>query len=152
MGAVAKIRVVGSAAVAMQVGREALTEDIDALYGSSPQVKAAVENIAQARNWPPTWLNDAVKMYVSHYITDEDWDLRIEEEEVMVFAARNELLLAMKLKSGRGRRDQGDLDRLFEACRITSVADAEGIFDRYYPQDVIAAPARRQLEARFPAS
>ena len=58
-GAEATIRIVGGAAVALQVGREALTGDIDALDASSPEVKAAVKRIADAKNWPKTWLNDA---------------------------------------------------------------------------------------------
>jgi hypothetical protein len=134
--------------VALQVGREAVTSDIDALYASSPEVKAAVERIAEARNWPPTWLNDAVKLYVSHH-TDADWTIQTEEEGVVILVARPELLLAMKLRAGRGRRDSDDIDRLLDACRISSVGDAVELFDCYYPRDEIAAPAMFQLEERF---
>ncbi len=146
----AKIRIVGGAAVEMQVGREGLTEDIDALYGSSPEVKSAVERIAEARNWPPTWLSDAVKMYMSHYVTDGDWELRMEEEGVAVFVARPQLLLAMKLHAGRGRRDAGDIDRLLDACGVNAAGTAEELFNRYYPDGAIAEPAMRQLMDRFP--
>jgi hypothetical protein len=151
-GAEATIRVVGGAAVALQVGREAVTSDIDALYASSPEVKAAVERIAEARNWPPTWLNDAVKIYVSHYTDAGDWTIRAEEGGVVILVARQELLLAMKLRAGRGRRDSDDIDRLLDACGISSVAAAVGLFDCYYPQDEIAAPAMFQLEERFSSS
>jgi hypothetical protein len=148
-GAEATISVVGGAAVALQVGREAVTSDIDALYASSPAVKAAVERIADARNWPRTWLNDAVKMYVSHYDDAGDWTVRTEEGGVVVLVARPKLLLAMKLRAGRGRRDADDIDRLLDACGIASLVDAVELFDGYYPQDEIAAPAFLQLEARF---
>ena len=102
-GAEAQIKVVGAAAIALQVGREAATSDIDALYGSSPEVKAAIERMAVARNWSPTWLNDAVKMYISHRLTDADWELGIDGNGVTIFYARPQLLLAMKL--GRGAWD-----------------------------------------------
>jgi len=151
-GVEAKIRIVGGAAVEMQVGREGLTEDIDAVYGSSPEVKSAVERIAQARNWPPTWLDDSVKMYMSHHVTDGDWELRMQEEGVAVYAARSRLLLAMKLHSGRGHRDAGDIDRLLDACGIDSIRAAEELFDGYYPEEGMAEPALRQLEERFPES
>jgi hypothetical protein len=151
-GAEATIRVVGGAAVALQVGREAVTSDIDALYASSPEVKAAIERIAEARNWPRTWLNDAVKMYVSHYDDAADWTLRTEEGGVVILVARPKLLLAMKLRAGRGRRDAEDIDRLLDACVIASVAAAVELFNSYYPQDEIAAPAKLQLEERFSSS
>jgi hypothetical protein len=151
-GTEATIRVVGGAAVALQVGREAVTSDIDALYASSPEVKAAVERIADARNWPPTWLNDAVKMYVSHYDDAGDWTVRTEEAGVVILVARPKLLLAMKLRAGRGRRDADDIDRLLDACKVASVADAVELFECYYPQDEIATPAILQLEERFRSS
>jgi len=151
-GAEATIRIVGGAAVALQVGREAVTSDIDALYASSPEVEVAVERIAEARNWPRTWLNDAVKMYGSRYDDAGDWTLRTEEDGVVILVAQPELLLAMKLRAGRGRRDADDIDRLLDACGITSLADAVELFDRYYPQDDIAVPAMLQLEERFSSS
>jgi hypothetical protein len=148
-GAEAQIKVVGAAAIALQVGREAATSDIDALYGSSPEVKAAIERMAVARNWSPTWLNDAVKMYISHRLTDADWELGIDGVGVTIFYARPQLLLAMKLGAGRGIRDAEDIDALLNACRITSWTEAEELFDHYYPEEMIAERARRQLRERF---
>jgi hypothetical protein len=149
-GAEAKIKIVGAAAITVQVGREAATSDIDALHGSSPEVKAAVERIAEARNWSPTWLNDAVKMYMSHRTTDADWELGIDEGVVTILYARPQLLLAMKLRAGRGLRDAEDIDGLLNACEIASRTEAEELFDHYYPEEIIAERAMRQLQARFP--
>jgi len=149
-GAEAKIQIVGGAAVALQVGREALTGDVDALGASSPPVKAAAKRMADARNWPETWLNDAVNMYISHYDSEADWEVRTDEEGVVVLVARAQLLLAMKLYAGRGRRDAEDIDRLLDECEIASVAAAKKLFDRYYPTEVIARPAMRQLQTRLP--
>ncbi len=151
-GAHATIRIVGAAAVALQVGRDALTADIDALDTSSPGVKAAVKRIADAKSWPETWLNDAAKMYMSNYDNEGDWQLRADEEGVAVLVARPHLLLAMKLLAGRGRRDADDIDRLLDECGISTLSAAEELFDRYYPTEVIAASAQRQLEARFVGS
>jgi len=148
-GVGATIDVVGGAAVSLQVGREALTGDIDAPYPVTPAFTDAARRVGAARNWPVTWLNDAVKMYVSHYDTASDWDIRIGGEGVVVRVGRAELLLAMKLNAGRGRRDAGDIDRLLDACGVTSLAAAQGVFDRHYPAEVIAEPALRQLLERF---
>lgn len=148
-GAEARIQIVGAAAVALQVGREGLTKDIDALYTPTPEIKDVVKRIARTKNWPDTWLNDAVKMFVSHYDTDTDWEVYTEEEGVVILVARPQLLLAMKLLAGRGRRDADDIDRLLDACGIKSVQAAKEIFDRYYPTESIALAAVRQLQARF---
>ena len=106
------------------------------LYGSSNEVRAAVERIAEARNWSPTWLNDAVKMYISHRITDADWEFWIDEGDVTILYARPQLLLAMKLRAGRGIRDAEDIHGLLDACGIASRTEAEELFERYYPEEV----------------
>jgi hypothetical protein len=149
-GAEARIGVVGAAAVALQVGREALTRDVDALYAPNPAIDDAVRRIARARNWPDTWLNDAAKMFASHHDTEADWEIWSAEHGVVISVARPQLLLAMKLLAGRGRRDAGDIDRLLDACEIRSRETAAELFDRYYPAEVIAPAAERQLRSRFP--
>jgi hypothetical protein len=149
VGAESTIQVVGGAAVALQVGREGLTEDIDTLHTPSPAIGKAAQRIAFARGWPETWLNDKAKMYDSHFHTDADWELLIEDHGVVVYIAGPRLLLAMKLLAGRGRRDETDIDRLLEALGITSIEDAVAVFDYYYPMEVIKPNAMRQLESRF---
>ena len=57
----------------------------------------------------------------------------------------------MKLLAGRGIRDQEDIERLLDACSITRIADAEAIFDRYYPAEPMNHLARSLLVARFHA-
>lgn len=55
-GVVAQIRVLGGAAVALQVGREALTLDIDAPLPSTPGFAKVVKRVGDANGWPATWL------------------------------------------------------------------------------------------------
>ncbi len=148
-GVPATVDVEGEAEVSLQVEREALTQDIDALHPATSGFTDAVGHVGAARGWPDTWLDDAVTMNVSHYDTTDDWEVGIEGDGVVVRVARAELLLAMKLLAGRGRRDSGDIDRLLDACDITTLADARGEFDRYYPNEVIADPAWRHLQERF---
>lgn len=148
-GMAAKVQVVGGAAVALQVGREALTRDVDALYPATPQFKEIVRLIADRRGWPEEWLNDAVKGFVSHYDSNEDWEVFEDGEGVTVLIARPQLLLAMKLLAGRGTRDREDIERLLDDCSITGVAGAQAIFDQYYPTEVMNHRARAQLVARY---
>lgn len=143
------IRIVGGAAIAMCHTRDATTTDVDALYGSDPDVEVAAVEIAQRRGWPDNWLNDKAKMFASHFDADDDWvsfDLR---DGLVVRVAGPQLLLAMKLWAARGRRDAGDIDLLLDACQVTSVSQAVAIFERYYPEESLSERACRQLSARL---
>jgi len=55
----------------------------------------------------------------------------------------------MKLGTGRRRRDSDDIDALLDTCGINCGAQAIDVFDRDYPNEVIAGPAMRQLRHRF---
>ena len=48
-GVGARFQIVGAAAVTMQVGREALTRDIDAFYTSTPELENVLKRIAARR-------------------------------------------------------------------------------------------------------
>ena len=69
-GLPAKVQVVGGAAVALQVGREASTRDVDALHPPTLQFTDIVGLIAKRCGWPEKWLNDAVKGFASQYDSD----------------------------------------------------------------------------------
>jgi hypothetical protein len=72
----------------------------------------------------------------------------MEEGGVTVLYARPRLLLAMKLRAGRGTRDAEDIEGLIEACAIASLAEAEELFDYYYSDEVMAERAMRQIRER----
>jgi hypothetical protein len=149
VGAVSTIQVVGGAAIMLQVDREALTSDVDALHATTADIRLAIERVADSRDWPSTWLNDAVKMWVSHNDTPDDWEIRFTGDGVRILVALPPLLLAMKLQAGRGRRDAMDIDLLLDACGIESLREASAIFDKYYPTENMAPRAIQQLRDRF---
>jgi hypothetical protein len=149
VGAMSTIQVVGGAAIMLHVNRETLTDDIDALHATTEDVRAAIARVADVYDWPSTWLNDAVKMWVSHYDTSDDWEIRFAGEGVTILVALPPILLAMKLQAGRGRRDATDIDLLLDACGIASLTDAMAVFDKYYPTETMAPKALQQLRERF---
>ena len=148
-GVRSNIYIVGGAAIVYHVERGSLTADVDALLAPGPSFDAAVRRVAQANRWDETWLNDAVKMWESHYTTEDDWQLHISRGDVPVLIAKPPLLLAMKLRAGRGHRDLYDISLLLEVCGVTSMKAAEAVFDRYCPTEVIAPKAMSLLQLRF---
>lgn len=148
-GARTHIRIVGGAAIAVCFTRDATTTDVDALYGSAPEVDAAARHIARRRGWPDDWLNDKVKAFASHFDGPEDWISFDVRDGVEVRIATAPLLLAMKLRAARGRRDSADIDLLLDACEITTAEAAVAVFERYYLEELLPPRARAQLAARF---
>lgn len=146
------IRIVGGAAIAIQFDRHGTTTDIDALYRADPAVEEASRMIARRRGWPESWLNDKVKMWVSHFDGPGDWTHFKVHDDVTVSVAGADLLLAMKLRASRGRRDATDIDILLDACALTTVAEALALYERYYPEDAMGDGALPQLKARLEGS
>jgi hypothetical protein len=145
----AHIRIVGGAAIAVRFTRDATTTDVDAIYGSAPEVEVAAKQVARRRGWPDDWLNDKVKLFTSHFDGPEDWVSFDVRDGVEVRVADAPLLLAMKLRAARGRRDAADIDLLLDACSITTADAANAVFEHYYPEELLPPRAQAQLTARF---
>ena len=137
------IRIVGGAAIALMNQSRHSTADVDALLLPPEDLLAIAAEMAQEFHLSAHWLNDSAKAYVP-LVGLEDWIEIFREDEFTVSIGSPEMLLAMKLLANRGRRDTPDIEFLLEACGITSLADAQMIYERYHAQDVIpdAAAAR----------
>lgn len=144
-GSTSHIQVVGGAAMMIQANRETLSRDIDALYSPSADIAEAIHSVAVKRNWPETWLNDAVKIFASHFDEPEDWEIHTTRAGVTVSVATCPLLLAMKLLAGRPR-DAEDIGLLITACGITTTQAAVDVFDHYFPTEVIKVRSLQILE------
>ena len=146
----ATIRLVGGAALSLAYFDRSATVDVDAVLHPAEPIKQAAAAIAARNGWPDDWLNDRAVAFLSHYDTADDWRILRELDGVTVFVASAELLLAMKLLAARGPRDYTDLDELLVICGVSTLAEAETIFERYYPDEILKPRAMRYLEARYP--
>jgi hypothetical protein len=54
---------------------------------------------------------------------------------IEVWIAPPDIVLAMKLRSNRGRRDTRDLPVLIEAVGLTTRVEIEALFERFFPHD-----------------
>jgi len=149
----AAVRIVGGAALALSFYDRAPTQDIDALVyppllAEGPVLEVAAE-MAKERGWRPEWFNTQVRVWVPPAL-DASWTPLLSDGGVEITVAPPDLLLAMKLNAGRGRRDARDIEVLLEICEIGAVDEAEAIFEHYYPGDSLkeraVAAVRRYVE------
>jgi len=149
-GVAATIQIVGGAAINLgyDLGRPP-TVDVDAFVAPAGEILEVVAAVAAGRGWRTDWLNDKALAFASHHDVPQDWTVVIEDGPVVVSIASAELLFAMKANACRGARDGRDLLVLADRCGITTIGDAEAVFDRYFPHDVFDQKGLRWLRAHF---
>ena len=145
-GDAATIRVVGGAALAARNYRTSATFDIDAVFQPEGPVLDVAAEIAAERNLPPNWLNSDAKAYIP-FVAPNHWLKLFRDGDVTVSTAPAKMLLAMKLKANRGRRDAEDIERLLTICRIRNVEQAQQLYEKYHPQELLSETVIARIEA-----
>jgi hypothetical protein len=146
------IFVLGGSAVALTEGaNRRTTTDIDSHIRSSSVDRSnlflIVEEIAQRRRWPISWLNTAAQQFLPD--AEENpiaWVPLFSIAGVHVLCAPAPLLLAMKLRSNRGRRDTDDLPILLVATGLLDRRAIEEDFAKYFPHDEISPKCQDWLD------
>lgn len=150
---IAGIRIVGGAALALRYFDRGTTRDLDSLHinpGSDAEVAAAAMKVANARGWDPDWVNfevekaDALPTFGRRAV---EWETIYDQDGIAIQIAAKEALLAMKLRANRPGRDTNDIRQLMRLCDITSVADAEELYEDFYPGDALTDRALRMVTA-----
>lgn len=146
-----EIRVVGGAAISLKYNHQRdPTGDVDALQATNADVVyAAASAVAVSHGLRDNWLNFKVKMYAPDPMYSEpDWSVVLEHSNVRILVPEPRMLLAMKLRAGRGR-DLGDVDVLLHACDISTYANAVAAFREFYTDDEIKPLADAYLRDRL---
>jgi hypothetical protein len=137
-GVTGKISIVGGAALSVAyIPDRAATTDIDATYPNDPRVPNIINQIAEEFDLPTTWINNAVNAYIP-FETSEMWVHSQKVGGIEVRYASAELLLAMKLKADRGRRDRPDIAALINLCGLTAIEEVESIYEHFHHQEVLS--------------
>jgi hypothetical protein len=155
------IHIVGGAAIMLTARPDrTATVDVDSWIncgtddGTRAKVIGAAVEIARANpGISEDWLNEKASRFIPDSVggNPNEWIALIDVGDVHIVAARAEVLLAMKPLAGRGRRDLPDVDALVVACRLTTIAEVEQIFDRFYPYDEMSPRAHTWLEQHMTA-
>jgi hypothetical protein len=70
---VVEIAVYGGSALILTLPGRAATKDVDVVIQHDPAwLRQAAAAIAEEKGWPPDWLNDGVKRWLSHHDGDPD--------------------------------------------------------------------------------
>lgn len=144
-GITAGIRVVGGAALSILDKDRRSTSDIDAVIIPTGVAADIVTDLANERGLPKNWLNDAALAYVPP-VGPDDWVEVIRRGNVRVSIGSVHMLLAMKLLANRGVRDSDDIAFLLAACNVTSLDDAQDIYERYHAQAVLSPNATARIQ------
>jgi hypothetical protein len=151
---VAGIRLVGGAALALRYFDRGTTQDLDSLHvrpGSDEAVAAAAARVARRHDWDPVWLNFEVTKADALPTLGRavEWESIYDQDDIVIQVASKEALLAMKLRANRPGRDTRDIRFLFGLCHITTLDEAEELYEDFYPGDSLAPRAVSIVTAIF---
>jgi len=132
-GVKGQVNLAGGAVMCLAFNARASTRDVDAVFKPSVAVLNAALKVAAREGVRDTWLNDAVKGYLSDRGTFTPF---LDLSNLKVCCASPEYMLAMKclaMRIGEGYRDEEDIRYLLRNLGLRKLDDAKEILDRYYP-------------------
>lgn len=141
-----ELYLVGGAVMCLALDARDATRDIDAVFRPARVVREAALRVAAKAGVPDSWLNDAVKGYLS---PRGEFDPFLDLPHLKVFVARPEYLLAMKcaaMRLGAEFADVDDVRFLLRWLNVTSVDDALAIVMRYFDDEQLLPKTRLVLE------
>jgi hypothetical protein len=146
-----EVYLVGGAVMCVAFDARHATRDVDAFFRPTSLIRQAAARVAPRAGVAGTWLNDAVKAFLSPRGEFDPW---LELPHLRVFVARPEYLLAMKCASMRLGEEFHDLDDvryLLRYLNVSTVAQALEIVTRYFDEAQLPPKTRLALEELLPA-
>ncbi len=131
----AELFLVGGAVMCLAYGARSSTEDVDALFRPSIEVRQAAARVATRAGLADDWLNDGVKGFMS---TQADFAPFLEMDYLRVMVAQPSYLLAMKclaMRIGAEFHDEDDIRYLLRHLDIRTYEQAISVISKYYPLD-----------------
>lgn len=131
-GVKGQLNLAGGAVMCLAFDARASTRDVDASFEPSVAVLDAASKVAAKQGVRDTWLNDAVKGYMSDRGSFTSF---LELSHLKVFYASPEYMLAMKclaMRIGEGFHDEEDVRYLLRNLGIRRYDEAEAILARFY--------------------
>jgi hypothetical protein len=134
-GTHAELFLVGGAVMCIAYAARPSTQDVDALFRPSKQVREAAVRVAARAGLNSDWLNDGVTGFMSAH---GDFAPFLEMDHLSVMVAQPEYLLAMKclaMRIGAEFHDEDDVRYLLRHLDIRRYDHAISVIGKYYPLD-----------------
>lgn len=143
----AKLWICGGTVMVLRVRSRDATHDVDCALQPRRELLDAASAIAASLDLREGWLNDAASAYFPDS-ADDHWNQPPRRFGALeVYFADDEMMLALKLRAGRGRLDRPDVVALIDRLGVSSEETALRIFENFYPDDVISAGGLATLRA-----
>ena len=131
----------------LEVGSREATKDVDGALRPRRELLEAATAIASSLDLRDGWLNDDASAYLPDS-ADDHWNEPPRRfGSLEIYFADDEMMLALKLRAGRGRLDRPDIMALLDRLGISSEEAALQVFESFYPNDVISAGGLATLRA-----
>ena len=141
-----EVYLVGGAVMCLALDARDATRDVDAFFRPTRLIREAAARVASRAGVPDSWLNDAVKSYLS---PRGEYDPYLELEHLRVFVAQPAYLLAMKcvaMRLGEEFHDLDDVRYLLRYLNVSTLEEALAIVLRYFDEEHIPPKTRLALE------
>ncbi len=142
-GVVVDAYIIGGAAMALHLGRQQLTPDIDGLFKPKTEVFAEAMAMAEEKNLDPGWINDRAFSFMSFDPADDVDAKQVILRGHTVTIASKRTLLAMKIAASRFK-DYDDTSRLIVDLGITSAEDIVDLAFGVFGEDSVTLPNDRE--------
>jgi predicted nucleotidyltransferase len=129
-GVSAEMYVVGGAAIALAFDERRATRDIDAVFEPKAVVYEAAAVVAERRELPQGWLNDAVKGFLAG--DDPAAAPVLDLPGLRCLAASPETLIALKVLAHRVGEDEDDLRLLATELGLTRAEEVLAVAERTF--------------------
>jgi hypothetical protein len=150
-GVQGELYLLGGAVMCLAYAARPSTQDVDAVFRPTKEVRQAAARVALKARVPADWLNDGVKGFVSAH---GDFAPYLELQHLRVLLAQPEYLLAMKclaFRIGSEFHDEDDIRYLLRHLDIRSVEQAQTVIARYYPLEKFPQKTLYALAEILPA-
>jgi hypothetical protein len=139
-GVILEVSLYGGAVFTLVYGSRDATKDVDALIYPSAVGKRLAARVADELELPEDWLNDQVRLFLA----EKEAKRRLAGDEfgagLRISVPTAAYLLALKLRACRPplpgyEGDYGDIRFLVGKMEVRTLSQAEGIFEKFFPQD-----------------
>jgi hypothetical protein len=149
-GVTGELYLVGGAVMCLAFNAREATKDVDALFEPARLIREAAARVGVAAGLEASWLNDAVKGYLS---PRGEFTPFLELPHLKVFVAHPRYLLALKcaaLRLGEEFHDLDDVRYLLRHLDIRTPEEALAIVNRYFAESELLPKTRLLLEELLP--